>query len=55
MLKLNISLLVLTDIRIRAHLEGTSYIQHRTPYWCNSYSLFCILTLPDSRIFCCIL
>lgn len=31
MLKLNISLLVLKDIRIRAHLEGMSCIQHRTP------------------------
>ena len=55
MLKYKYILLVLTDIRIRTHLEEMSYIQHRTPYWCNSYPLFCILTLPNSHIFCCIL
>lgn len=55
MLKYKYILLVLTDIRIRTHLEGMSCIQHRTPYWCNSYPLFCILTLPNSHIFCCIL
>ena len=31
MLNINISLLVLTDIRIRTHLGGVSCIQHRTP------------------------